>query len=61
MIEATDKTMQTKWDSQKQSQKLLCNFIEIAPQMQKFNLSPTLVFNHTKATRRRVRLVSCPV
>ena len=39
---------------------LTCVWVFCFLKVQKFNLSPTLALNYTKATRSRVGLVSCP-
>ena len=39
---------------------LTCVWIFCFSKLQKFNLSPTLALNYTKASQIRVRLVSCP-
>ena len=39
---------------------LTCVWVFYFLKVQKFNLSPTLALNYTKATRSRVGLVSCP-
>ena len=39
---------------------LTCVWVFCFLKVQKYNLSPTLALNYTKATRRRIGLVSCP-